>query len=151
MESCNVNSGFSPRMLTISRVPKYSVVPGSILLFVEARRSEVEDSVTLGVWVFELLTQLGWISHKETEFVTLISFEFSVSLLRSSEFCVINHDFCFWAHVWLTISLQLITEALNNDFFFWYVREYTIAKLRNRTINDRVITFLFSIIFVYLA
>jgi hypothetical protein len=36
-------------MLTISKVPKYSVVPGSTLIFVEVQRAELEFSAALGV------------------------------------------------------------------------------------------------------
>jgi hypothetical protein len=34
-------------MFTISNVPKYSVVPGSILEFLEAKLTELDDSVIL--------------------------------------------------------------------------------------------------------
>jgi hypothetical protein len=68
----------------MSRVPKYSVVPGSIFAFVEVRLTEVEDSEVLGVLVFELFTQLDF-PHKETE-----SLE---SLSGFVEFCVTDDQF----------------------------------------------------------
>ena len=99
-------------MLTISSTPKYSVVPDSIFEFTAARASESLDSVLLGAWVFELLTQLVE-PHKETESEALILPE---SLL-GFEFCVTDHQ--FWFHIWFVISCQLFTDALNNDSFFW--------------------------------
>jgi hypothetical protein len=74
----------------MSSVPKYSVVPGSVLMSAEPRFSEVVASDELEVCVFELVTQLGCLSHKETEFVVFI---FSESLLRFVFFCVLSHQF----------------------------------------------------------
>jgi hypothetical protein len=89
LESCNVYLGFSHKIPTISRVPKYSVVPGSILILFIFVRPDFEDSIEV-LLVLESIVQLGWISHKETEFVV---FTFSESLLRFPEFFVVDHKF----------------------------------------------------------
>ena len=76
----------------MSRVPKYSVVPGSIFAFVEVRLTEVEDSEVLGVLVFELFTQLDF-PHKETESDVLTFLTLSESLLRFVEVLELDHKF----------------------------------------------------------
>jgi hypothetical protein len=80
-------------MLTISRVPKYSEVPGSIVVLVGFKLIDVEGSPTSESRVFELFTQLGCISHKETESDASRFFSPSESLSRFIEFSVTNHKF----------------------------------------------------------
>ena len=115
MESWSVNSGFCPRILTISSTPKYSVVPGSILEFVAAR-------LLLGAWIFELLTQLDLSDHpRETLLVVFFSFHLLDVFELSTVLCVSVQ--IFWFSVWFTISFHLFSTALNNVAFFIYVNE----------------------------
>ena len=83
-------------MFTISNVPKYSVVPGSILEFLEAKLTELDDSVILSTWIAESTVQSTCASHKETDFVNSNSSIFSS---KSSVFSTINHQLKSCVHI----------------------------------------------------
>ena len=68
--------------------------------------------------------------------MTLLSDEMSIVLL-------VDHKFVVSVQVSIVFSI-FVNQVLNNVAFFIYVSEYAIANIRNKIINDQVITFLFS-------